>query len=153
MNELVISPEGSFTQNIWDGIGGEQMDSGTWVEGHAEGHVILSKSRIVLWAVTGAGEGAVLGHPLSLSLSLWVKWLWFSFLTDLWSLPYDWNSPSSGLGSPSLPKRLVVSHQDNKPEDFLPAETLNGPSWAQYSLVMWSLSHHWECLPFRTWPS
>lgn len=83
MNELIVSPKCSFPQSIWDGIEGEQMDSGTWVEGPEEGHGILSEARVVPWAVTGAGEGALQGHPLPLSLSLWVKGLWFSFLTDL----------------------------------------------------------------------
>lgn len=87
MNELIVSPKSSFTQSIWDDIGGEQMDSGTWVKGPAEGHGILSEARVVPWAVTGAGEGAVQGHPLPLSLSLWVKDFGSLFLLTF--SPYD----------------------------------------------------------------
>ena len=112
-------------------------------------HPVKSKS-CPLSSYRGRGGGCSVSSPIlelfpvgEMTLVLFSYWP-LVLMTEIAQV-LDWEAQVS--------LRDCHSHQDNKPEDFLPAETLNGPSLAQYSLAMWSLSHHRECLPFRTWPS
>lgn len=139
------------SRSTWDGTGGERMDLGAWVVGTCRGvwHPVRSKSS----PLGRHREGQLWAIPYPWRFSLWVKWLWFSFFIGL-TVQSFWLKQLSWEGKPKSPQE--TGHFSSGPQIwrlFLPAETLNGPSWAQHTVCGSVVSHHREGLPFRTWLS
>lgn len=104
MNELsVASPKSSFTQSVWDGIGGEQMYSGTcWGTCTRAWHPVWSKN-FPSGQLQGQREKGCSGSSPTLE-PFPVGKMTLSLSGRIFS-PYDWNSLSSWDGKPKASLR------------------------------------------------